>query len=84
MKKHHGAVFSELTYSMLQKNNKETNIANMNQKLQDEGMGGWQVSPNFTGKDNSTFVNDEACYSRHHSSRLWFEQRALSRIHPSS
>lgn len=58
MKKHHGAVFSELTYSMLQKNNKETNIANMNQKLQDEGMGGWQVSPNFTGKDISTFVND--------------------------
>ncbi len=58
MKKHHGAVFSELTYQMLAKNNRDTNIANMNQKLQDEGMGGWEVSPNFTGRDISTFIND--------------------------
>ena len=58
MKKHHGAVFAELTYSMLEKNNKETNIANMNQKLKDEGMHGWAVSPNLTGRDISTFLNE--------------------------
>ena len=58
MKKHDGAVFSELTYTMLGSNSKASNIQSMNEKLQEEGLGNWSVSPNLSGRDISTFVNE--------------------------
>ena len=58
MDKSDGAVFAQLTYQMLDNNNKETNIENINNTLEEEGLSDWYISPQLSGKDISTFVNE--------------------------
>ena len=58
MDKSDGATFSQLTYQMLNNNSKSQNIDNINNTLQEEGLSNWYISPELSGKDISTFVNE--------------------------
>lgn len=58
MEKHDGALFSQLSYRMLDPNTKEENIENINQLLIDEDMSDWYASPFLSDKNIVTYVND--------------------------
>ncbi len=59
MDKSTGAVFSELSYKMLDSYPKTTNVENINKSLQEKGMNNWYISPDLSNKNISTFVNDD-------------------------
>lgn len=53
-----GALFSQLSYRMLDLNTKKENIENINELLIEEKMNDWHVSPDLSDKNMVTFVND--------------------------
>ena len=59
MNKKEGAIFSELTYEMLNKKNQQSSIDSINSSLQERGLNDWEAKREFSNKDIVTYYNDK-------------------------
>jgi len=59
MNKREGAIFSELTYEMLNRQNQQSAIDEINKELQNRGLGDWEARREYSNKDMVTYYNDK-------------------------